>query len=45
MVSPPNGEWLYFGTEITDGNGRCNFKIPDDKRLTQGLYPVKMVVR
>ncbi|XP_023930713.1 protein retinal degeneration B isoform X1 [Lingula anatina] len=45
MTQPPSGEWLYFGTEITDSHGRVSFKIPEDKRLSQGMYPVKMVVR
>ncbi|KAL3856433.1 hypothetical protein ACJMK2_011194 [Sinanodonta woodiana] len=39
------GEWNYMGTEVTDGNGRVSFTIPEDKKLSQGIYPVKMVVR
>ena len=45
MISPPTGEYIFFGTEVTDGNGRLAYTIPDDKRLEQGMYPVKMVVR
>ncbi|KAK3581976.1 hypothetical protein CHS0354_003237 [Potamilus streckersoni] len=39
------GEWNYMGTEVTDGNGRVLFTIPEDKKLSHGIYPVKMVVR
>ncbi|XP_017880824.1 protein retinal degeneration B isoform X2 [Ceratina calcarata] len=39
------GEWTYLSTEVTDKNGRITYKIPDDKALGYGLYPVKMIVR
>ncbi|XP_026829067.1 protein retinal degeneration B isoform X4 [Ooceraea biroi] len=45
MKDPPAGEWTYLSTEVTDKNGRIIYKIPDDKALGYGLYPVKMVVR
>ncbi|XP_039307344.1 protein retinal degeneration B isoform X3 [Solenopsis invicta] len=45
MKSSPAGEWTYLTTEVTDKNGRIIYKIPDDKALGYGLYPVKMVVR
>ncbi|XP_064618758.1 protein retinal degeneration B-like isoform X2 [Lineus longissimus] len=45
MTQPPLGDWLYLGTEYTDGNGRVSFTIPEEKKFTQGMYPVKMVVR
>ena len=45
MKSQPNGEWTYLETVVTDGNGRASYKVPEDKRLPQGIYPVKMVVR
>ncbi|XP_029155985.1 protein retinal degeneration B isoform X2 [Nylanderia fulva] len=45
MKDAPAGEWTYFSTEVTDKNGRIIYKIPDDKTLGYGLYPVKMVVR
>ncbi len=45
MTNPVSGEWVYFGTEITDGNGKASYTIPHDKKLPQGMYPVKMVVR
>uniref|UniRef100_A0A7N6FKT4 DDHD domain-containing protein n=1 Tax=Anabas testudineus TaxID=64144 RepID=A0A7N6FKT4_ANATE len=45
MTQPPSGEWVYFNTEVTNSSGRVSFVIPDDKRLSIGVYPVKMVVR
>ncbi|XP_012231449.1 protein retinal degeneration B isoform X1 [Linepithema humile] len=45
MKDAPAGEWTYISTEVTDKNGRVIYKIPDDKALGYGLYPVKMVVR
>ncbi|XP_041348927.1 protein retinal degeneration B-like [Gigantopelta aegis] len=45
MCQPPSGEWIHMGTEITDGHGRLTFEIPMEKRLSQGMHPVKMVVR
>ena len=45
MTNPTSGEWEYFGTEVTDGNGRCVYRIPQENKLVQGMYPVKMVVR
>ncbi|XP_017766870.1 PREDICTED: protein retinal degeneration B isoform X5 [Eufriesea mexicana] len=45
MKDAPAGEWTYLSTEITDKNGRITYKIPDDKALGYGLYPIKMIVR
>ncbi|KAM3868494.1 membrane-associated phosphatidylinositol transfer protein 2-like isoform 5-T5 [Diretmus argenteus] len=45
MTQPPSGEWVYFGTEVTNSSGRVSFVIPDSKRLGIRVYPVKMVVR
>ncbi|XP_011135818.1 protein retinal degeneration B isoform X4 [Harpegnathos saltator] len=45
MRDAPAGEWMHLSTEVTDKNGRIIYKIPDDKALGYGLYPVKMVVR
>ncbi|KAG7188206.1 hypothetical protein KM043_016080 [Ampulex compressa] len=45
MKDAPAGEWTYLSTEITDKTGRITYRIPDDKALGYGLYPVKMVVR
>lgn len=45
MKKPPSGEWTYLGTDVTDGNGRATYRIPDSDRLSQGMYPVKIIVR
>ncbi|XP_077099803.1 membrane-associated phosphatidylinositol transfer protein 2 isoform X2 [Siphateles boraxobius] len=45
MTQPPSGEWVYFSTELTNSSGRISYVIPDSKRLSIGVYPVKMVVR
>lgn len=43
--TPPQGDWIYYGTATTDSSGRLSYTIPEEKRLPQGVYPVKMVVR
>uniref|UniRef100_A0A8C6UQH0 Phosphatidylinositol transfer protein membrane associated 2 n=1 Tax=Neogobius melanostomus TaxID=47308 RepID=A0A8C6UQH0_9GOBI len=43
MTQPPSGEWLYYGTEVTNSSGRVSFTVPEDKRLGIGVYPIKMV--
>lgn len=45
MRDAPAGEWTYLSTEVTDKNGKIVYKIPDEKALGYGLYPIKMVVR
>ncbi|KAF2905240.1 hypothetical protein ILUMI_00964 [Ignelater luminosus] len=45
MRDTPAGEWTLISTEVTDKTGRITYTIPDDKSLSYGLYPVKMVVR
>uniref|UniRef100_UPI00358EA2A1 membrane-associated phosphatidylinositol transfer protein 2-like isoform X1 n=2 Tax=Myxine glutinosa TaxID=7769 RepID=UPI00358EA2A1 len=45
MTKPPAGEWVYFGTEVTNSSGRLTFIIPYEHRLVIGMYPVKMVIR
>lgn len=45
MTQPPLGEWVCFGTEVTNSNGWIQFTIPESRRLSHGVYPVKMVVR
>jgi len=45
MTNPPVGKWIYFDTTVTDANGRAIYHIPEEKRLTEGMYPAKMVVR
>ncbi|XP_078045661.1 retinal degeneration B isoform X1 [Augochlora pura] len=45
MKDAPAGEWTYLSTEVTDKNGRITYRIPNDKALGYGLYPIKMIVR
>lgn len=45
MTQPPSGEWVYFDTELTNSSGRVSYVIPENRRLSIGVYPVKMVVR
>ncbi|KZC13276.1 Protein retinal degeneration B [Dufourea novaeangliae] len=45
MKDAPAGEWTYLSTEVTDKTGRITYKIPDDKALGYGIYPIKMIVR
>ena len=45
MRNPPSGDWMYIGTVVTDSSGRAVHTIPAARRLPQGMYPVKMVVR
>lgn len=43
MRDTPAGEWTLMSTEVTDKTGRITYTIPDDKSLSYGLYPVKVV--
>ena len=45
MRQPPAGDWIYLGTALTDSHGKLTFTIPDQQRLSHGVYPVKCVVR
>ncbi|XP_022102141.1 membrane-associated phosphatidylinositol transfer protein 1-like isoform X2 [Acanthaster planci] len=45
VTQPPSGEWVHFATEITNSHGRLSYTIPTTRSLSQGIYPVKMVVR
>ncbi|XP_057661381.1 protein retinal degeneration B isoform X3 [Diorhabda carinulata] len=45
MKDAPLGEWSHLATEVTDKTGRITFTIPEEKSLSYGLYPIKMVVR
>uniref|UniRef100_A0A8C5B1Q5 Phosphatidylinositol transfer protein membrane associated 2 n=1 Tax=Gadus morhua TaxID=8049 RepID=A0A8C5B1Q5_GADMO len=45
MTQPPSGEWVFFDTQLTSSSGRISYTIPDSKRLSTGVYPVKMVAR
>lgn len=43
MRDAPAGEWTQLSTEVTDKTGRITYKIPDDKSLSYGLYPIKVI--
>uniref|UniRef100_A0A1I8HRG1 DDHD domain-containing protein n=1 Tax=Macrostomum lignano TaxID=282301 RepID=A0A1I8HRG1_9PLAT len=46
MSQPPSsGEWSYVGSCNTDSHGKAVFSVPAERRLPQGVYPVKMVAR
>ncbi|XP_059163186.1 protein retinal degeneration B-like isoform X4 [Physella acuta] len=45
MKQPPSGDWTQLGTEVTDSHGRFTYTIPEEQRLSQGLYPIKLIVR
>ena len=45
MRSAPYGEWALLDTVETDTHGRIRYTIPEAKKLTIGLHPVKLIVR
>lgn len=45
IKEPPSGEWNLISTEVTDKTGRVSYTIPEEHKLSYGMYPVKMVVR
>lgn len=45
MEKGDSAEWVSYGTDTTDSHGRITFQIPQAKRLSLGVYPIKMVVR
>ena len=40
-----SSEWILLATENTDKTGRIVYRIPEEKSLGFGLYPIKMIVR
>lgn len=40
-----SSEWILLATENTDKTGRIIYRIPEEKSLSFGLYPIKMIVR
>lgn len=38
------GDWVYHGAGITDSSGRVSFEVEEKRRLSVGIYAVKMVV-
>ncbi|KAM6960535.1 membrane-associated phosphatidylinositol transfer protein 3-like [Aplochiton taeniatus] len=45
MSQPQSGRWVHFDTEVTNSSGRVSYTIPKGKKLTPGVYPIKMVVK
>lgn len=45
MKNSSKGEWQFYTTEITDNHGRLRYEIPSDKRLPQGTYQIRMMVK
>uniref|UniRef100_A0A8D8SCH5 Protein retinal degeneration B n=1 Tax=Cacopsylla melanoneura TaxID=428564 RepID=A0A8D8SCH5_9HEMI len=45
IKEPPSGEWILMSTEVTDKTGRVSYTLPEEFKLSYGMYPVKMVVR
>ncbi|KAJ0063729.1 hypothetical protein NL108_006664 [Boleophthalmus pectinirostris] len=45
MTQPQSGRWVHFDTEVTNSSGRITYTIPKSKRLSLGVYPIKMVVK
>jgi len=44
-VHVSEGKWRYFDTVTTDKQGKVTYFVPNEKRLSEGWYPVKMVVK
>ncbi|KAM4596004.1 membrane-associated phosphatidylinositol transfer protein 3-like [Polymixia lowei] len=45
MTQPQSGRWVHFDTEVTNSSGRVTYTVPKSKKLTLGVYPIKMVVK
>ncbi|KAG7267061.1 hypothetical protein CRUP_033506 [Coryphaenoides rupestris] len=45
MIQPQSGRWVHFDTELTNSSGRVTYTIPKSKKLSLGVYPVKMLVK
>ena len=44
-VHMTQGKWKYFDTVITDKQGKVTYVLSNEQRLSEGWYPVKLVVR
>ncbi|XP_076002638.1 membrane-associated phosphatidylinositol transfer protein 3 [Genypterus blacodes] len=45
MTQPQSNRWVHFDTEVTNSSGRVTYTIPKSKKLSLGVYPIKMVVK
>lgn len=43
--SQSNNEWEFLANAVTDSHGKVAYVIPPSKRLSMGMYQVKMVVK
>ncbi|XP_062867504.1 PITP-less RdgB-like protein [Trichomycterus rosablanca] len=44
-TQPGSGRWVLFDTVVTSNSGRVTYTIPQNKKLSVGVYPIKMVVK
>ena len=45
MTKSSSNEWKFYASEKTDNNGKLKYTIPEEKRLSLGVYQIKMIVR
>lgn len=45
MNKSPSNEWKFYASEKTDNSGKLRHVIPAEKRLSLGVYQIKMMVR
>lgn len=45
MTKSSSNEWKFYASEKTDNNGKLKYVIPPEKRLSMGVYQIKMMVR
>ncbi len=38
-------DWKYYSSELTDNHGKLKYVLPNEKRLSLGMYMVKMIVK
>lgn len=45
MKNNSKGEWQLYDCAITDSHGRLRYEVPASKRLPQGMYQIRMIVK
>jgi phosphatidate phosphatase PAH1 len=40
-----SSDWRFYSSELTDNHGKLKYVLPNDKRLSLGMYMVKMIVK
>ena len=38
-------EWTYLASAVSDSHGRVKYELPENRRLSLGMYQIKMVVK